>query len=272
MINLQHSNQESLTRRLYSMKVKLNEEIKEYCNILKLKAIKTHFEEVMSEAADYEDFLHKLLTYEMEEKDKRSIECRIRNAHLPYRQYIEDIEMDCLPADMQKRLPELATLDFIEKGRNIIMTGNPGTGKTMVSIALALKACISGYKVLFTTIPLLVTTLKESNSAKTLRYFENRFEKYDLVVADELGYTSFDREGTDLLFNNLSLRAARKSTIITSNLSFERWIEVFGDPTVTSAMIDRLTYKAILVDMEGDSYRLRETLRENGASIKSLTA
>jgi DNA replication protein DnaC len=128
----------------------------------------------------------------------------------------------------------------------------------MVSIALALKACMAGYKVLFTTIPLLVTTLKESNSAKTLRYFENRFEKYDLVVTDELGYTSFDREETDLLFNNLSLRAARKSTIITSNLSFERWIEVFGDPTVTSAMIDRLTYKAILVDMEGDSLNIRK--------------
>jgi DNA replication protein DnaC len=96
----------------------------------------------MKEATDYEDFLHKLLTYEMEEKDKRSIDCRIRNAHLPYRQYFEDIEMDCLPVDMQKKLPELATLDFIEKGKNIIMTGNPGTGKTMVSIALGLKACI----------------------------------------------------------------------------------------------------------------------------------
>ena len=113
------------------MKIKLNEEIIEYCKILKLKGIRTHFEGVMEEATDYEDFLHKLLTYEMEEKDKRSIDCRIRNAHLPYRQYFEDIEMDCLPADMQRKLPELATLDFIEKGKNIIMTGNPGTGKTM---------------------------------------------------------------------------------------------------------------------------------------------
>lgn len=249
------------------MKVKLNEEIKEYCNILKLKGIKAHFEEEITEANDYEEFLHRLLSYELEEKDKRSIDCRIRNAHFPYKQYMGDIEMDCLPVDMQKKLPELATLNFIEKGKNIIMTGNPGTGKTMVSIALGLKACIAGYKVLFTTVPLLVTTLKESNSAKTLRYFENRFEKYDLVIADELGYTSFDREGSDLLFNNLSLRAARKSTIITTNLSFERWVEVFGDPTVTSAMVDRLTYKAILVDMEGDSYRLRETLRENGVSF-----
>lgn len=249
------------------MKVKLNEEIKEYCNILKLKGIKSHFEEAITEATDYEEFLHRLLSYELEEKDKRSIDCRIRNAHFPYKQYMGDIEMNCLPVDMQKKLPELAALNFIEKGKNIIMTGNPGTGKTMVSIALGLKACMAGYKVLFTTVPLLVTALKESNSAKTLRYFENRFEKYDLVIADELGYTSFDREGTDLLFNNLSLRAARKSTIITTNLSFERWVEVFGDPTVTSAMVDRLTYKAILVDMEGDSYRLRETLKENRASF-----
>lgn len=127
------------------------------------------------------------------------------------------IEINCPPVDMQKKLPELATLNFIEKGKSIIMTSNPGTGKTMVSIAL--------------------------------------------------GYTSFEREGMDLLFNNLSLRAARKSTIITSNLSFEHWVEVFGDPTVASAMIDRLTYKAVLVDMEGDSYRLRETLKENGASF-----
>jgi DNA replication protein DnaC len=247
------------------MKVRLNEEIKEYCSLLKLKGIRRHFEETISVSEDYEDYLHRLLTYELEEKDIRSIECRIRNAHFPYRQYIEDIETDCLPPDMQKKLPELVTLDFIKKGKNLIMTGNPGTGKTMISIALGLKACRAGYKVLFTTVPLLVTTLKECSSAKTLGYFENRFAKYDLVIADELGYTSFDREGTDLLFNNLSLRAARKATIITSNLSFERWVEVFGDPTVTSAMVDRLTYKSILVNMEGDSYRLRETLRENGA-------
>ena len=174
------------------MKIKLNEEIKEYCKILKLKGIQENFEEVMTEATDYADFLHRLLTFELEEKKKRTIESRIRNAHFPYKQYLEDIEINCLPKDMQKKLPELATLNFIEKGKNIIMAGNPGTGKTMTSIALGLKACMAEYKVLFTTVPLLVTTLKECNSAKTLCYFENRFEKYDLVIADELGYTSFD--------------------------------------------------------------------------------
>jgi len=249
------------------MKIKLNEEIKEYCGMLKLKGIRDHFEEVMGECDNYEEFLHKLLTYEITEKDKRAMDCRIRNAKFPYRKYLEDIEMQYLPENMQNRLPSLATLEFIEKGRNLILTGNSGTGKTHVSIGLGIKACMAGYKVLFTTIPLLITTLKECNSQKTLRYFESRFEKYDLVIADELGYISFDKEGAELLFINLSLRASRKSIIITSNLSFDRWEEIFGDPVITSAMVDRLTHKAQIIDMTGESYRLRETFKENGRSM-----
>ena len=123
---------------------------------------------------------------------------------------------------------------------------------------------------LYTTVPYLVTELKECTSARKLKSFEQRFEKYDLVIADELGYVSFDREGADLLFTNLSLRASRRSTIITSNLTFERWDEVFGDAAITSAIVDRLTYKAILFDMEGESYRFRETLRTNETSFEQL--
>ena len=92
----------------------------------------------------------------------------------------------------------------------------------------------------------------------------------DLIIADELGYISFDREAADLLFTVLSLRASQKSTIITSNLTFERWDEIFGDAAITSAIVDRLTYKAYLIDMEGDSYRLRETLRSNGTDFETV--
>ena len=88
---------------------------------------------------------------------------------------------------------------------------------------------------------------------------EMRFEKYDLVVCDEVGYISFDKQGAELLFNHLSLRAGRKSTIITTNLGFDRWEEIFGDAVLTAALVDRLTHKAHLVNMQGDSYRLRET-------------
>jgi DNA replication protein DnaC len=109
-----------------------------------------------------------------------------------------------------------------------------------------------------------VAELKESNNKQKLCAYERRFRKYDLVIADELGYVSFDREGADLLFNNLSQRVGIKSTIITSNLSFENWDQVFGGPAITGAMVDRLTFGAMLIDMTGDSYRLRETLRING--------
>lgn len=243
------------------MKVKLNEEIKEYCKILKLNGIGRTFEEIMEESSDYEDFLHKLLEKEIEAKDERATECRLRNARFPYNKHLEDLELGLLPTDMRNKLPELATLNFIEEGRNVILYGNPGTGKSHTSIGLGIKACMRGYKVLFTTIPLLITQLKECQSRKTLLAYERRFEKYDLVIADELGYISFDKEGAELLFSNLSLRASRKSTIITTNLSFDRWDEIFGDPVITAAMVDRLTHKAILINMEGDSYRLRESMR-----------
>lgn len=126
---------------------------------------------------------------------------------------------------------------------------------------------MSGYRVLFTSVPHLINQLKECRSEKTLTNFNNKFEKYDLIIADELGYISFDKEGSELLFSNLSLRAGRKSIIITTNLSFERWNEIFKDPVLTAAMIDRLTHKAYIVNMNGSSYRLKETqnmLEENG--------
>lgn len=249
---------------------KINAEIKEYCKILRLNGIEACFEEAEQEASDYEDYLHRLLTSELRNAEERAKQSRIRAAKFPYKKFLEDLELDCLPGGMRKRLPELATLDFVRNGQNLILTGNPGTGKTHTAIGLGIKACEQGYRVLYTTVPYLVTELKECTSARKLKSFERRFEKYDLVIADELGYVSFDREGADLLFTNLSLRASRRSTIITSNLTFERWDEVFGDAAITSAIVDRLTYKAILVDMEGESYRFRETLRTNGTSFEQL--
>lgn len=118
---------------------------------------------------------------------------------------------------------------------------------------------MAGYRVAFTTIPLLINQLKEVRGQSILRSYELRFEKYDLVIADELGYISFDKQGSELLFTHLSLRAGRKSTIITTNLSFDRWEEIFSDPVMTAAMIDRLTHKSYIVNMNGASYRVKET-------------
>lgn len=179
-------------------------------------------------------------------------------SNFPQKKYLEDLVIEQLPEDTKGKVKVFSTLELIQSGQNIILVGNPGTGKTHIAVGLGIKACIEGYKVLFTTVPLLVNQLKENRSQRTLRAFENKFEKYDLVIADELGYISFDKEGSELLFTYLSLRAGRKSTIITTNLSFERWDEIFKDPVMTAATIDRLTHKSYIVNMNGNSYRLKE--------------
>ena len=115
------------------------------------------------------------------------------------------------------------------------------------------------YKVFFTSVSRLITQISECRAQKTLRTLEGRFEKYDLVICDEFGYISFDKEGAEMLFSHLSLRAGRKSTVITTNLSFDRWSEIFGDPVLTAAMVDRLTHKAHIINMNGMSYRAKET-------------
>ncbi len=230
---------------------------------LKLAYITRFFKEDILEAnkenKTYDQFLYELLEKEYDLRKENGKKNRIRNARFPYKKYIEDLVIEELPEDARNKINIFSTLEFIETAQNIILAGNPGTGKTHIAIGLGIKACNAGYKVLFTTIPLLVNELKESRSNKTLRTFEKKFEKYDLIIADELGYISFDKEASELLFTYLSLRAGRKSTIITTNLSFERWEEIFKDPVMTAAMIDRLTHKSYMVNMNGNSYRLKET-------------
>ena len=128
-----------------------------------------------------------------------------------------------------------------------------------IAISLGIQACFEGYKVLFYNAPNLINRLKEARSERMLLAVQRQFESYDLVIIDELGYISFDKEGGELLFTHLSLRAERKSTIITTNLSFEKWEDIFKDPVMTSAIIDRITHKALAINMNGNSYRLRET-------------
>lgn len=246
----------------------INEAIIRYSKELRLPAfrrdLKTICSEAVSERADYETFLLRLMEREFELRAENRKKAQIRQACFPSKMYLNDLQREQLPVDAIEKLPLLERLDFIESGQNIVLAGNPGTGKTHLAVGLGLKACIRGYKVLFTTVHRLLTQLRESHSERTLRQMEVRFEKYDLVICDEFGYVSFDKQGSELLFNHLSLRAGRKSTIITTNLSFDRWEEIFGDPVLTAALVDRLTHKAHLVNMKGESYRLKETRKMNG--------
>jgi len=247
--------------------MKLQSEIKskiiQYSKELRLPVFRTQFEQVAQESAkeqaDYETFLLRLMEREYDTRLENRKKAQIKLAGFPAKLYLHDLKRDLLPGDASSKLSLLERLDFVTSGQNVILAGNPGTGKTHIAVGLGVKACLQGYKVYFTTVHGLLTQLRESHTQRTLRQMENRFEKYDLVICDEFGYISFDKQGAELLFNHLSLRSGRKSTIITTNLGFDRWEEIFGDPVLTAALVDRLTHKAHLVNMNGESYRLRET-------------
>jgi DNA replication protein DnaC len=228
-----------------------------------LKNYETAATEAARESQSFEQYLHTLLLREYEARTENRKKAMIRMAGFPQLLYLQDLVREDLPKDGQERLPQLERLEFIGTGRNVIMTGSPGTGKTHIAIGLGIKACKEGFRVLFTSVPRMLNQIRESRSTKTLTLLENRFEKYDLVICDEFGYISYDKEGSELLFSHLSLRAGRKSIIITTNLSFDRWPEIFGDPTLTAAMVDRLTHRAFLVDMTGPSWRVKETRKWN---------
>jgi len=242
----------------------INDNIKTLTLEIGLPGIRQNFEFLLDEFKNknknYDQFLYKLLELEFISRTKSRKASRIRQAGFPFKKHLDELKLEELPENAKTKLHELETLDFIKQGRNIIFAGNPGTGKTHIAIGLGIKACLNDYKVHFTTVPRLITQIKESRSERTLRQFENRFEKYDLVICDEFGYISFDKEGAELLFSHLSLRAGIKSTIITTNLSFDRWSEIFGDTVLTAAMVDRLTHKAHILNMNGKSYRTKETL------------
>jgi DNA replication protein DnaC len=246
------------------MNKKIIEQINQLSMDLKLPAFRKDIQVVITDAikqnASHEQLILTLLTNELQQRMVNREKARLRSASFPQLKYLQDLDRAELPEDGRARLPELETLEFIKEGSNIILGGSPGTGKSHIAIGLGIKACMQGYSVMFTQVSKLLTQIRECHSARTLRILENRFEKYDLVICDELGYISFDKQGAEMLFNHLSLRSGIKSTIITSNQSFDKWRDIFGKDTVlTAALLDRLTHKAYLVNMNGKSYRMKET-------------
>ena len=241
----------------------IKQQIDELSRTLHLPAFRREYAQqsiqAIAESLSYEVFLLRLMELESQTREENRRKSQVRQAGFVQYKYLHDLSREDLPGDAAAKLPQLEQLDFIRSGQNLILSGNPGTGKTHLATALGIKACQEGYKVLFTSVSRLLTQIRESRSQRTLRTLENRFEKFDLVICDEFGYVSFDKEGAEMLFSHLSLRCGRKSTIITTNLSFERWNEIFGDTVLTAAMVDRLTHRALMVNMSGKSFRVKET-------------
>lgn len=240
-----------------------NKLIADYLRELKMPSVKEYLEETASQANaeswTYRTFLCRLLEREVGRRAENRKQQRIRRACFPEMKYLQEIVREELPQDGRTILPELETLRFIKECRNVVLYGNPGTGKTHIAIGLGLKACLEGYTIYFTTIAQLLLQIREALSSRTLRNLQRRFTSYDLVICDEFGYVSFDKEGGEQIFNLLSLRAGKKALVTTTNLPFTRWDEIIKDKALCAALVDRLCYKAFLVNMSGPSFRVKET-------------
>lgn len=237
--------------------------IPEAANELKLSHIKENYQTLLNEMTHrqltLDEALTELLSEEVEQRRNRSHQRRIKDAKFQQKKYLSDFDDHVFEPIVRQQLRQLKTLEFIKNKENAILIGNPGTGKTHYSIGIGIEACLQGYSVLFMNAPNLVIQMKEAVTQSQFVRFKRRFDKVDLVIVDELGYLSFDEGGAELLFNLLSNRTTKGSILITTNLTFDRWGECFKDPTLTGALVDRLAYKAQVVDMRGESYRIKKT-------------
>lgn len=218
-----------------------------------------HIEEAKNTAMPHEEFLDELLAGEVEHRRANRLKKRVTAARFPYKKHLADFDAGCFDAKTAKQIQSFRALNFIKEKANIILIGNPGVGKTHLAIAIGMEACVRDLRVLYANVPTLVTDMHEAMSRNQLGAYRRKFEKYDLVIVDELGYVSFGKKENELLFNLLCNRNGAGSVIVTTNLVFDRWDEVFQDTVMTGALVDRLAHKSYVVDMSGESYRVRET-------------
>lgn len=235
----------------------------EAANELKLPFLKENHEQLMAEyqarGLNIEEAIQEWLNEEVIQRRNRSHQRRIKQAKFSHKKYLVDFDDQVFKESVRKELRHLKTLKFIEEKENAIFIGNPGTGKTHYSIGLGMEACLKGYNVLFVNAPNLVVQMKEAVTQSQFYRFKQRLNKVDLLIVDELGYLSFDASSAELIFNLLSNRIGQGSVIVTTNLTFDRWQDCFQDPTLTGALVDRLAFKAHVIDMRGESYRMRQT-------------
>ena len=229
---------------------------------LRLSYIGKHWRELASDDnLTHKDYLFELLQAEYDIRLENGVKRRIKEAKFPYKKYLVDFDRAKYSNEFLPEFNELETLEFINKNENVVLLGTSGAGKTHYAIALGMAACMQGYSVLYTSVVQLISELKEAMNNLQITRFRHKFERFDLVILDELGYVSFDKSSAELLFSLISSRNEKGSIVVTSNLVFDRWIEIFHDPSLTRATVDRLTHKSHILDIsrEGGG-RFEETL------------
>lgn len=222
------------------------------------QAVEAQNADSIREKHSYLEFLEALVDGELAARESKALMKRIKAARFPVAKRLEEFDFDFQPKLDVKLIKTLAGCEFIERHENVIFVGQPGTGKSHLSVALGMKACEAEYRVRFTTIQDLAATLRASLADGTSEERIQEFVEPDLVILDELGFTPLDPLLADAFYRIVASRYERASTIVTSNKSFESWAEVFPDAVIASAVLDRLVHHAHLVPIVGESYRMKD--------------
>jgi DNA replication protein DnaC len=215
-----------------------------------------------AEGADHLRYLLRLAELELIEREGRMVERRIRAAHFPTVKSLDSFDFPAIPSLNKALVLELARGEYVERRENVIALGNSGTGKTHIALGLGLAACQRGLSVGFTTAAALVHELLEARDEKRLLRLQKQLIGYNLLIIDELGFVPLSKTGAELLFEIVSQRYERGSTLVTSNLPFDEWTEVMGSERLTGALLDRLTHHVHILEMNGESYRLKASRRQ----------
>lgn len=209
------------------------------------------------EGWDYEGYLAAVLSEEVSAREASGGEHRVRAARFPQVKTLDDFDFTFQRSVKREQIAHLAQLDFLVERKNLIFLGPPGTGKTHLSIAIAVQAARRGYRVAFATAQEWVAKLADAKRLGRLDQELERLRRIPLLIVDEVGYIPFDPEAASLIFALVSSRYERSSLIVSSNKTFSAWAEIFGDPVAVAALVDRLVHHAEIIVLKGDSYRLK---------------
>jgi len=210
---------------------------------------------------DFPTYLLRLVERELLDREKRAAERRVKDANFPVLKTLDTFDFKAQPSINEQLVIELMRGEYLDKRENVLLIGNPGTGKTHLATALGIEACKANYRTRFISCYGLVNELIEAREARDLIRLIQRYSRYDLLILDELGYIPFSKEGSELLFQVLAERYEKGSIMITTNLGFADWTQVFGDPIITATLLDRLTHRAHIIDCMWDSYRLKQSIK-----------
>jgi DNA replication protein DnaC len=212
-----------------------------------------------AEGVDHPRYLLRLAELELIDRERRMVERRIKEARFPTVKSLDSFDFTAIPSLNKTLVLELARCEYIARRENVIAVGNSGTGKSHIALGLGLVACQKGLSVGFTTAAAMVHELIEARDEKRLLRLQRQLAADKLLIIDELGYVPLSTTGAELLFEVFSQRYERGSTIVTSNLPFDEWTGVFGSERLTGALLDRLTHHVHILEMNGDSYRLKQS-------------